>query len=110
MIKKEIVDQIGKFDIHLKRGIDSDFYRRLILKSKYKIHFMPDVTINYYEMGTDRITLLISKKAILNHIHSNVYCLKKYFRYFLRYPSTLIYRILRITKAIYKLIILFIKS
>jgi len=110
LTKRDILLTVKGFDVNLSRGIDSDFFRNFILKQKGHIYFMPDVTINYYEMGTDRITLLTSKKAILNHINSNMYCIKKYFRYFLKYPSTLIYRILRIGKAVLKLFIVLIKS
>ncbi len=101
---RRILQKVGGFDIKLKRGIDSDFYRNCILRFGYRVILLPDITTNYYEEGPDRITLLHSKNSIIKHIHSNLYCIKKYFRYFLKYPLILIYRFLRITKALFVLL------
>jgi glycosyltransferase involved in cell wall biosynthesis len=101
---RRILLEVGGFDTKLKRGIDSDFYRTCILRFGYRVFLLPDITTNYYEEGPDRITLLNSRKSIIKHIHSNFYCIRKYFRYFLKYPSVFLYRILRITKASFLLL------
>lgn len=37
LTKKAILEKVGGFDIRLKRGVDSDFYRTCILKHNYDV-------------------------------------------------------------------------
>lgn len=110
MTKRAIILAADGFDTNLQRGIDSDFYRKCILQYNYRVHFMPEITTNIYETGSDRITGLTSKQALIKHIYANRYCVKKYIKYFLKYPSTLLYRFLRISKAVFLLLCYRFKS
>lgn len=93
MVKKEIIEKVGGFDINLSRGIDSDFYRMCIVKFDYNVHFMPDITTSIHEYGNDRITPTIDLESIKKTINANIYLLKKYNLLFLYYPMALLKRL-----------------
>ena len=56
LIRKEVFEKIGGFDVTLKRGIDGDFIRRLC--QKYSVDYVPEVLIKYHVShgGHRRIT------------------------------------------------------
>jgi glycosyltransferase involved in cell wall biosynthesis len=76
--RKSVMNEIGGFDEKLPRGIDSDFFRTLIVIKKYKVYFLPDITTNVHEYGDDRITSLKTITSMKKDITSNEYCLNKY--------------------------------
>mgnify|MGYP006075941489 CR=1 FL=1 len=78
LVLKSIMDKLGGFDEDLPRGIDSDFFRRLILIEKKRVFFMDDVTANIYECGADRMTNVVTTKSLKKNILANEMCLIKY--------------------------------
>ena len=77
LVLKSIMDKLGGFDEDLPRGIDSDFFRRLILIEKKRVFFMDDVTANIYECGADRMTNVVTTKSLKKNILANEMCLIK---------------------------------
>ena len=67
LVRSDIAKISGGFDIFVKRGIDSEFFRRLIVKLKYNVHFMSDITCKYNEGSPGRLT-----KSSYFHFVSNV--------------------------------------
>lgn len=106
MTKREIMKKIGGFDAKLPRGIDSDFYRMCIVKFKFNVCFMRDITAAIYEYGSMRISDRKNKDSLEKVIYANLYILKKYYKYFLMYPSALIKRLKNIIIAQLKIIFL----
>ena len=99
LTKREIIQKVGGFDTNLPRGIDSDFYRMCILKFGYDVHFMEDVTTGIHEYGEDRITPQQSASALAKTRYAHFYLLKKYLRYYLFSPKSLVLRTRNILKA-----------
>lgn len=93
LTKKEILEEVGGFDENLSRGVDSDFYRICIVKNNYDVYFMPEITVNIYEYGNNRITSLNERKSLKKNINANKYLIKKYFKYYIKHPSALIKRL-----------------
>ena len=94
LTKKEIILKVGGFDEKMKRGIDSEFFRRAIVMHNYNVHFMQDLTCRYYEDSPNRITtssnnLLGIKTAIKTH----KYIFKKYLKYYFMYPQAFFTRL-----------------
>jgi teichuronic acid biosynthesis glycosyltransferase TuaG len=83
MTKRNLMIEVGGFDINLPRGVDSDFYRNCIVKYGYDVYFMEGFTTGVHEYGDDRMTLQNTKKSLTDAINVNIYLLKKYFRYYL---------------------------
>lgn len=99
MTKREILLKVGGFDVHLERGVDSDFYRTCILKFGYNVYFMSDVTTAVHEYGDDRMTPQKSVVALKKTASANLYLIRKYLRFYLRSPKALIIRIKNILRA-----------
>jgi glycosyltransferase involved in cell wall biosynthesis len=93
LTKKEILNEVGGFDSNFKRGIDTDFYRNSALNFGYSVYFLEDITTAVHEYGDDRITPQESKEAIKKSLNEHFYIIKKYFKWFLIYPTSLLYRI-----------------
>ncbi len=99
MTKRDIMLKVGGFDVNLQRGVDSDFYRSCILKFRYSVYFMSDITTAVHEYGEDRMTPQKSKQALHKITKANLYLIRKYFKFYLRSPRALIVRIKNILKA-----------
>ena len=56
MTKRSIMMEVDGFDEKMPRGIDSDFYRSLIVLCKYNIIILTEVTTAVHEYGSDRIS------------------------------------------------------
>ena len=102
MTRTNILEEAGGFDPNLKRGVDSDFYRRCIVRKNYKVHFMPEVTTSIHEYGEDRITPSLGFKDRLNIIKANGYLIYKYFDQYLFYPKPLFMRLKTIIRTCLK--------
>ena len=88
LVHSDIAKKSGGFDIFVRRGIDSEFFRRLIVKYKYNVYFMSDVTCKYNESSPGRLT-----KLSYCHFISNLWNLVKYIKYYLIYPKCLVIRL-----------------
>ncbi|MEO0331699.1 MAG: glycosyltransferase, partial [Bacteroidota bacterium] len=44
MTRRNIMTKVGGFDTKMPRGIDSEFFRTVVVKYGYKVHFMSDIT------------------------------------------------------------------
>lgn len=91
LVRSDIAKISGGFDIFVKRGIDSEFFRRLIVKLKYNVHFMSDITCKYNEGSPGRLT-----KSSYFHFVSNVWNLLKYIKHYLIYPECLLIRLKKV--------------
>ena len=103
LIRKSSFDLIGGFDIKLKKGIDSDFYRRLIVNHGLDVYFLKDITTNTNEYGDDRITSDFSKAKLKYLIFANLYIIKKHWFSFIINPKAFVFRIKNIIKYLIKL-------
>ena len=88
VVRASIFSLIGAFDVNLRKGVDSDFYRRYILKTSFNIHFLADVTtsinVNHSRV---RMTRAKSLNWLIKSFHSTFYAFQKYPLYFLSSPS-----------------------
>ena len=97
MVPRDVMVEVGGFDESLPRGVDSEFFRRVIVKHHYDVHFMPDITCKYYEDSPNRMTS-VSINGIKKNIESNVITLKKYKKEFNHYKKIKWLRKLKVIK------------
>ncbi len=86
MVLRDIMLEVNGFDESVPRGVDSEFFRRLIVKYKYQVFFMKEITCKYYEDSPNRMTST-SISGIKKDIESNFLTLKKYQEYFKEYKE-----------------------
>ncbi len=91
MIPRKIIDEIGLFDVNLSRGIDSDMYRRIILRD-YKVFFDKNRMVLYREIGSDRITKNDTVDKKIKTIRDQKYILNKYSEHFDQFSKAKVYR------------------
>ena len=96
LVRGDIARKVNGFSVYVKRGIDSEFFRRLVIKYNYNVHFMSEITCKYYENSTVRLT----KPSKIYHVISHIWNLFSYFRFYILYPKSLIIRVIRIIKLI----------
>lgn len=92
MTKKSVMEEIGGFDTFMPKGVDSEFFRTLIVKHKYDVYFMPDITTAYYEHLGNRMTTN-QKKLRRKTLIGNYRVISKHFFSFLKNPDALFYRL-----------------
>ena len=102
LTKRKIIKQVGKFNLKISRGVDSEFFRRLIVIYNFNVFFMKDITVKYYENSKNRMSSLETCVEIGKHIEAQVFNIKVYFKFLLTKPSILIFRILMIIKLFLK--------
>lgn len=96
MTKKSVIGKVGVFDTSLKKGVDSEFYRRCIVKYNYKAVCLEDITTEVREYGADRMTPAKTRARIKEAISANCTILRKYFKHYLLTPKALYLRIKKI--------------
>ncbi|MEM6844676.1 MAG: glycosyltransferase [Bacteroidota bacterium] len=99
MTRRNIMTQVGGFDTKMPRGIDSEFFRTVVVKYGYKVHFMPDITAAYHEHGEERMTTN-KKNAAAKTWKANKHVIQKHLRSFLLHPGALSHRVLSRFKKI----------
>jgi len=105
LTKKNIILKVGGFDEKMLRGIDSEFFRRMIVMHNYNVHFMEDLTCGYYEDSPNRITTNNNNVlGLKNTIKTHKYILKKYSKYYFLYPQPLLVRLKIMLILYFKLI------
>ena len=102
LTKKSIIVEAGGFDNNLKRGVDSDFYRNIILNLEYKICWLPHATTNIHVHKSQRMTKKTSFKAKLTHAIANIYVVFKYWHKYILDPKSLLIRISKIIVIFFK--------
>ena len=105
LIRKCVLSELGGFDEKMLKGVDSEFYRRCIVKYGYGVHFMSDVTTAVHEYGADRMTTDESRRKLAGAINSNLHVIKIYFSHLLLHPDALVVRVRRLVKTIFKYVI-----
>lgn len=92
MTKREIMREIGGFDERFPKRVDWEFFNMCIIKRKYDVYFMDEVTTACSEFGEDRLTTTLSLAGIKRIVNADYYMLIKYFPYYLKYPGALCFR------------------
>lgn len=99
MTKRAIMTKVNGFDTKMPRGIDSEFFRTVVVKHGYRVHFMPDITAAYHEHGEMRMTTNKSNAAAKTW-KANVHVINKHLGSFLLHPEALAHRLLSRFKKI----------
>lgn len=99
MTKRSIMERVRGFDTKMPRGIDSEFFRTVVVKHGYRVHFMADITAAYHEHGHARMTTNKSNAAAKTW-QANVHVITKHLGSFLLHPEALIHRVLSRFKKI----------
>ena len=86
MIRKHVWNELGGFAEDLPRGVDSDFFRR-VLFAGYRIESIPEVMVNVYVGRDDRMGTKNSIERIEQHMAAERYKLDMYPDVYLRYPA-----------------------
>jgi len=102
MTKRDIIVEVGVFDEKIKRGVDSEFFRRLIVMYDKNIYFMDDITCKYYENSPNRMTVK-SIRGLSNDIEAYLYILEKYKEYFKQYSHIKLKRKIQTSKRLIKM-------
>ena len=93
-----LIKSLRGFDERMPKGIDSDLYRRIILRSKKKVVILPDVTVAVHEYGSDRITNSKTKVQVQANIVSTFLTILKFWDILILNPKAIIYRAYVIVK------------
>lgn len=93
MTRRALILEMGGFDENMTKGIDSEFFRRCIVKYGYDVHFMADITTAVHEYGTDRMTTRQGPEALVQMMKNQIHLLSKYRLAFLLHPRAAAYRI-----------------
>jgi glycosyltransferase involved in cell wall biosynthesis len=104
LTKKSIMERVGGFDQRMPRGVDSEFFRTLIVDYGYRVLFMPDITTAYYEHAGLRMTT-DSKNVVLKTFKGNYRVVTKHYSSFLRHPGAFLARVFLASKKIFKTIL-----
>lgn len=99
LTKKAIMEQVGGFDVKMPRGVDSEFFRTVVVDYKYDVFFMEDITAAYYEHAHVRMTTN-TEKAVLKTLKANFHVIKKHFFAYVTHPAALFDRVYTRTKKI----------
>ena len=83
LLNVDAIREFGGFDVNLKRGIDSDLYRTLILKHDYRVNLIEDPLVWYETESHGRITKRKNRKERAIQM---LYLFSKYFYIFKRAP------------------------
>lgn len=94
--------EVGGFDEKIQRGIDSDLFRSLIVKRKYDVHFMPEITATIYEFGDDRMTNVKGWKYAHVSLKMNLYRFWKYKAAYAKHPTVVFRRVKKLMLLYYR--------
>ena len=100
MVKRRAVEAIGGFNEKMPRGIDSEFFRGLIVTHGFDIKITPERMVRIYEHGGVRYTPINSLTAVYRSIWAQVYLIIKYLKWWPKYPWSLWVRLLVIASNI----------
>ena len=89
MSRRSIMNGVGGFDEKMVKGVDSEFFRRGIVKHGYDVHFMPEITTAVYEHGVGRMTPVQNRYQAKKALSAHWRVLRKYFRHYLHHPRAL---------------------
>jgi glycosyltransferase involved in cell wall biosynthesis len=89
MTRRSIMHAIGGFDEKMVKGVDSEFFRRCIVKYGYDVHFMPEITTAVHEYGAVRMTPVRNRYQAKRALSAHWRVLRKYFRHYLHHPRAL---------------------
>tara|TARA_B100000073_G_scaffold348470_1_gene367563 strand:- start:937 stop:1779 length:843 start_codon:yes stop_codon:yes gene_type:complete len=102
LIPRKIWEEVGGLDNNMRRGTDSDLFRRIILKGYQAIN-LKEYCVFCDSSHPLRMTTMNNIKKLKVGISNNIYILFKYKFYFLRHPYPLLLRISRIIKYSFKI-------
>lgn len=92
MTRRTIMNEVGGFDEKMAKGVDSEFFRRCIVKYGYDVRFMPEITAAVYEHGAGRMTPVLNRSQTITALSANYRALRSYFRHYLQNPKALVFR------------------
>lgn len=88
LTKRSVMLEVGGFDTKMLRGVDSEFFREMVVVHKYDVHFMPDITAAYHVHGNMRMTTN-RKVGVIKTLKLNFHVISKLFPYYLAHPASL---------------------
>lgn len=106
LISREAWDSVNGFDERMIKGTDSDLFRAIVLNN-YTAKILQEITTEV-DVNTNRkrMTPVDSRKYAMKILFVQLYVLRKYFFYYLLYPSSLFYRTRRILVSLTQLILI----
>ena len=105
LILRKVWVDIGGFDENMKRGTDSELFRRIVL-NEYKAKILPEfTTVVDISHNYNRMTPVQNIAAIKISLDANTYLLKKFKYEYLNQPMALFARISSILKLTIKCIV-----
>jgi len=106
LIPKKVWEDLEGMDLNIPRGVDSDFFRKLIVKHHYEVLTIPDVMANVYVDSPNRMTPHTTIAANEKSINAIQYTLEKFQNEFAEYPKALSKRYLQLARHAYNIYIL----
>lgn len=93
LTKRSIMEKLGGFDLDVSRGVDSEFFRRLIVIFNYNVFFMDDITCKYYENSSHSMSETNTADGYIGQIKTQYINIKKYFWFLVIRPKILFLRL-----------------
>ena len=87
LLRRSVWAELGGFDVNIRKGLDSEFFRRLVLWYPYTIQFIPDVMVNVHCDSSNRMTPEHNVDGLERAIQSIEYQLQKFATEFALYRS-----------------------
>jgi len=100
LMSRKAWQSAGGFDTRMKRGTDSDLFRRIVL-SGYDVGVLQTKSTVVDTFGNrPRMTTATGFSEAKKHISTNLYLLQKYFRWYVRYPTAMGSRLRTLARGI----------
>jgi glycosyltransferase involved in cell wall biosynthesis len=110
LTKRSIMEKVGGFDLKVSRGVDSEFFRRLIVIFNYSVFFMDDITCKYFENSPHSMSGTYTADGCIGKINSQYINIKKYFWFLLIRPKILFLRLYILINMQIKYLLLLLKN
>ena len=101
MLERSTMIEVGGFDERMKKGVDSEFFRRCVVKFGIDVAFLDDVTTAVHEHGAVRMTTISNVKDLDRAISANIRLLAIYNKEYLCHPLCGIKRLMSVSKLLY---------
>lgn len=104
MTRRSILNGVGGFDEKMAKGVDSEFFRRCIVKHGYDVYFMPEITTAVHEHGAGRMTPVRNRYQTKRALSAHWRVFRKYFRHYIHHPRAMGNRLKSIAILLFRLV------
>lgn len=100
LTRRDVLETLGGFDEHIRLFPHHDFYRNCIIRHRYQVIFLPEITTSCYSVNAESPCCHKSPTRHSPHrrLEEHWYTLQKYSGYMAKHPTCLATQIARIAQ------------